>query len=75
MIEYINSFLLLTLLGTIYYIHYKYKIFLYAINIVVDSVILNQLNNLEKEADSEVIKTRKGRKKKTDKKTLPIINK
>ena len=33
MIEYINSFLLLTLLGIIYYIYYKYKIFLRAINI------------------------------------------
>ena len=40
----------------------------------MDSAILDQLNNLEKEVDSEVIKTRKGRKKKTDNKTLPTIN-
>ena len=39
----------------------------------MDSAILDQLNNLEKEVDSEVIKTRKGRKKKTDNKTLPTI--
>ena len=48
MIECVNSFLLLTLLGTIYYIYYKYKIFLHAINIVMDCLILDQLNNLEK---------------------------
>ena len=41
-----------------------------------DSVILDQLNNLGKDVDSEVkvIKTRRGRKKKTDTKTLPTIN-
>ena len=66
MIEYINSFFLLTLLGTIYYIYYKYRRFFRAINIVMDSVILNQLNNLQKEVDSEVTKSKKGRKRKTD---------
>ena len=37
---------------------------------------LDQLNNLEKDIDSEVkvIKTRRGCKKKTDTKTLPTIN-
>ena len=70
MIEYINSFLLLTLLGIIYYIYYKYRIFFHAINTVMDSTILDQLNNLEKEIDSEVSKTRKNRKKKTDNKTV-----
>ena len=48
MIGYVNSFLLLTLLGTIYYIYYKYRIFFHAINIVMDSAILDQLNNIEK---------------------------
>ena len=48
MIEYIKSFLLLTLLGTIYYIYYKYEIFFRAINILMDSVILDQNKNLEK---------------------------
>ena len=61
MIEYVNSFLLLTLLGINYYIYYKYIISFRAINIVMNSAILDQLNNLEKEVDSEVIKTRKGR--------------
>ena len=40
----------------------------------MESVMLDQLNNLEKEVNSEVIKTRKGRKKKTDNKMLLIIN-
>ena len=70
MIKYVNSFLLLTLLGTVYQIYYKYRIFFHTINIVMDSAILNQLNNTEKEVNSEVIKSRKGRKKKP----LPIIN-
>ena len=70
MTECVNSFLLLTLLGTIYYIYYKYRIFFRSINIVMDSAILDQLNNIEK----EVIKTKRGRKKKTDNKMLPKIN-
>ena len=76
MIEKVNSFLLLTLFGIIHYIYYKYKIFLRAINIVMDSVIIDQLNNQGKDIDPEVkvIKTRRCRKKKTDTKTLPTIN-
>ena len=66
MIEYVNSFLLLTLLGTIYYIYCKYRRFFCVINIVMDSAILNQLSNLEKEVDSEVTKPKRGPKKKTD---------
>ena len=75
MIEYVNSFLL-TLLEIIYHTYYKYKIFLRATNIVMDSAILGQLNNLEKDVDSEVkvIKTGMGRKKKSDIKTLLTIN-
>ena len=41
----------------------------------MDSVILDQLNSLGKEVNSEVIKTRKGLTKKTDIETLPKINK
>ena len=41
MIEYVNSFLLLTLLGTIYYVYYKYRRFFRVINIVMDSAILS----------------------------------
>ena len=74
MIKYVNSFLFLTLLGIIYYIYYKYRTFLRAKNIVMDSVMLDQLNNLEKEVNSEVIKTKRGSKKKTDTKKLPKIN-
>ena len=71
MIEYINSFLLLTVFGIIY------CIFLRAISIVMDSVILNQLNNLAKDVDSDVkvIEPRRGRKKKINTKTLPKMNK
>ena len=66
MIEYVNSFLLLTLLGIIYYIYYTCRRFFCVINIVMDSAILNQLSNIEKEVNSEVTKSKRGRKKKTD---------
>ena len=49
-----------------YYIYYKCRRFFHVINIVMDSVILNQLNNIEKEANSEVNKSKRGRKKKPD---------
>ena len=66
MIEYVNSCLLLTLLGTIYYIYCKYRRFFRVINIVIDSEILDQLTNLEKNVVSEVNSPKRGRKKKTD---------
>ena len=72
MIEYVNSFLLLTLLGTIYYVYYKYRRFLHAI---MESAILNQLNNIEKEVNSEVTKSKRGRKKKTEEEENEIIEK
>ena len=74
MIENINSFLLLTLLRTIYSIYYKCKIFFPAINIVINSIVHDQFSVKGKEVDSEVIKTIKGRKKKTATKTLPTMN-
>ena len=64
MIEYVNSFLLLTLLGTIYYVYYKYRRLFHVINIVMDSSILSQLNNLEKEVHSEVTKPERVTKRK-----------
>ena len=70
MIGYVNSFLFLTLLGTFYYIYCKYRRFFRVINIVMDSAILNQLSNLEKEVNSEVTKPKRCRKKKID----PKIN-
>ena len=66
MVEYVNSSLLLTLLGSIYYIYCKYIRFFHVINIVMDSEILDQLTNLEKNVVSEVTKSKRGRKKKID---------
>ena len=68
MIEYFNLFLLLTMFGSTCYIYYKLKKFFYLISILMDSEILNQLANLEK--NSEVTKPKRGRKKKID----PKIN-
>ena len=64
MIEYVNSFLLFTLLGTTYYVYYKYRTFFRVIHILTDSAILSQLNSLEKAVDSEVTKSGKGCRKK-----------
>ena len=49
---------------------YKLKKFFYLIRILMDSEILDQLTNLEKNVDSEVTKPRKVRRKKT----IPTIN-
>ena len=66
MIEYVNLFLLLTMFGSTCYVYYKLKKFFYLINILMDSEILDQLTNLEKNVDSEVTKPKRGCKKKTD---------
>ena len=66
MIEYVNSFLLLMMLGSACYVYYRLKKIFYLINIVMDSEILDQLTNLEKNVDSEVTKPKRGRKKKAD---------
>ena len=65
MIEYVNLLLLLTIVGSTCYVYYRLKTFFYLISIVMDSEILDQLTNLEKNVDSEVTKKR-GRKKKAD---------
>ena len=70
MIEYANLLLLLTMFGSTCYIYYKLRKFFYLISILMDSEMLNQLTNLEKNMDSEVTKPKRGRKKKTD----PKIN-
>ena len=49
---------------------YKLKKFFYLISVLMDSEILDQLTDLEKNVDSEVTKTKKGR----EKKTIPTIN-
>ena len=70
MIEYVNSFLLLIMLGSACYVYYKMKKFSYLISIVMDSEILDQLTSLEQNVNSEVTKPKRGRKKKAD----PKIN-
>ena len=45
---------------------YLYYSFFYLISIIMDSEILDQLINLEKNVDSEVTKPKRGRKKKAD---------
>ena len=66
MIEYINLLLLLTMFGSTYYVYYRLKKIFYLISIVMDSKILDQLTNLEKNVDSKVTKPKRGRKKKAD---------
>ena len=65
-----NLFLLLTTFGSTCYVHYKLKKVFYLISILMDSEILDQLTNLEKNVDSEVTKPKRGRQKKT----APKIN-
>ena len=64
MIEYIDLLLLLTIFGSTCYVYYRLKKIFYLISIVMDSEILDQLTNLEKNVDSEVTKPKRGRKKK-----------
>ena len=71
MIEYVNLFLELTMFGLTCYVYYKLKKFFYLISIIMDSKILDQLTNLEKNVDSEVTKKR-GRKKKIDPKVNEV---
>ena len=66
MIEYVNSLLLLMMLGSACYVYYKMKKFFYLVSIIMDSAIMDQLTNLEKNVDSEVTKPKRGRKKKAD---------
>ena len=66
MIGYINLLLLLTMFGSTCYVYYKLKKFFYLISILMDSEILDQLTNLEKDVDSEFPKPKRGRKKKAD---------
>ena len=51
MIEYVNLFLSLTMFGSTCYVYYKLKKFFYLISILMDSEILDQLTNLEKNVD------------------------
>ena len=71
MIEYVNLLLLLTMFGSTYYVYHRLKKFFHLISIIMDSEILDQLTILEKNVDSEVIKPKRGCKKKIN----PEINK
>ena len=66
MIEYINLLLLLTMFGSTCYVYYRLKKFFYPISIIMDSEILDQSTNLEKNVDSALTKPNRGQKKKTD---------
>ena len=66
MIEYVKLLLLLTMFGSTCYVHYKLKKFFYLISIVMDSEILSQLTNLERDVNSANTKPKRGRKKKAD---------
>ena len=66
MIEHINLLLLLTMFGSTCYVYYRLKEFFYLIIIIMDSEIFDQLTILEKNADSEVTKSKRGHKKKAD---------
>ena len=64
MTEYINVLVLLTMFGSICYVYYRLKKIFYLISIPMDSEILDQLTNLEKNVDSETTKPKRGRKRK-----------
>ena len=66
MIEYVNLLLLLTMFGSTCYVYYKLKKFFYIISIVMDSEILDQLTDSDRDVDSEFPKPKRGRKKKAD---------
>ena len=72
MIEYVNLLLLLTMFGSTCYVYYRLKKFFCLISIIMDSEILDQLTNLEKNVDSELTNLKRGRKKKTDTKMNEI---
>ena len=52
--------------GLTCYVYYRLKKIFYLISIVMDSKILNQLTNLDRDVDSEFAKPKRGRKKKAD---------
>ena len=66
MIEHFNLLLPLTMFGSTCYNYYKLKKIFYLISILIDSEILDQLTNWEKNVDSEATKRKRGPKKKTD---------
>ena len=74
MIEYINLLLLLTMFGLTCYVYYRLKKIFYLISIIMDSEILDQLNDLGRDVDSEFPKPKRDRKKKADTKMNELEN-
>ena len=66
MIEYVNLLLLLTMFGSTCCVYYRLEKFFYLISIIMNSEILDQLTNLERDVNSEFPKPKRGRKKKAD---------
>ena len=66
MIDYINSFIILAMFGSTFYVYYGLKKIFYLISIVMDSEILDQLTDLGRHVNSEFPKPKRGRKKKAD---------
>ena len=58
MIEYINLFILLTMFGSTCYVYHRLKKIFYLISIVMDSEILDQLTDLDRDVDSELTQTK-----------------
>ena len=52
--------------GSTCYVYYRLKKIFYLISIVTDSEILDQLTDLGRDVDSELLKPKRGRKKKAD---------
>ena len=65
-IKMIDLVLLLTMFGSNCYVYYKLKKFFYLISILMDSEILDQSTDLEKNVVSEVTKPKRGHRKKTN---------
>ena len=74
MIEYVNSFLLLTMFGSTCYVYYRLKKIFYLISIVMDSEILDQLTDLGRDVDSEFPKPKRGRNNRRLKKADTKMN-
>ena len=49
--------------GSTFYVYYRLKKIFYLISIVMDSKILDQLTNLERDVDSAFPKPKRGREK------------
>ena len=72
MIEYINLPLLLTMFGSTCYAYYRLKKIFYLISIIMDSEILDQLNNFGRDVDSDLPKPKRGCKKKVNPKVNEV---